>query len=297
MFITKRALSRRTFCAAWARRWRCRSSTRWCRPDGHGADRGAGAAVRRVFVPLGERPGYWTPTTVGANFELQHDPEAARGVPQSHDVVSQLCDPLDGHATTVAAWLSGAIPKRTLAENVHIGVTVDQVIAEQIGRKRRSRRWSWPPRTSRAGSAAATRLQLRLHEHDLVEERDHADADGDQSASRVRAHVRRPRHERPAPRADGDRPQRARFAARRAQGSEQRAGRRDLTRLNDYLENVREIEQRIQKAEKQRDQRRGPRRAGGDPGGVRGPCRADVRPDGARLRGDLTRVVHVHEVT
>ena len=48
-------------------------------------------------------------------------------------VVSELCDPLDGHATTVAAWLSGAIPKRTLAEDVHAGVTIDQVIAEQIG--------------------------------------------------------------------------------------------------------------------------------------------------------------------
>ena len=50
-------------------------------------------------------------------------------------VVSQLCDPLDGHATTVAAWLSGAIPKRTFAEDVHAGVTVDQVIADKIGQE------------------------------------------------------------------------------------------------------------------------------------------------------------------
>ena len=48
-------------------------------------------------------------------------------------VVSELCDPLDGHATTVAAWLSGTIPKRTIAEDVHNGITIDQVIAKQIG--------------------------------------------------------------------------------------------------------------------------------------------------------------------
>jgi hypothetical protein len=48
-------------------------------------------------------------------------------------MVSELCDPLDGHATTVAAWLSGTIPKRTIAEDVHNGITIDQVIAKQIG--------------------------------------------------------------------------------------------------------------------------------------------------------------------
>ena len=38
-----------------------------------------------IFVPLGERPGYWTPKTVGENFELTHDLEAARGVPRPRD--------------------------------------------------------------------------------------------------------------------------------------------------------------------------------------------------------------------
>jgi hypothetical protein len=50
-------------------------------------------------------------------------------------VVSELCDPLDGHATTVSAWLSGAIPKKTFAEDVYSGETVDQVIARKIGQE------------------------------------------------------------------------------------------------------------------------------------------------------------------
>ena len=88
-----------------------------------------------MFVPLGERPGFWDPTTIGTNFELNAIMKPLEEFRSHMTVVSQLCDPLDGHATTVAAWLSGAIPKRTLAENVNNGVTVDQVIADQIGQE------------------------------------------------------------------------------------------------------------------------------------------------------------------
>ena len=86
-----------------------------------------------IFVPLGERPGYWEPPTTGPHFELSPILKPLAKYQKHMTVVSQLCDPLDGHATTVAAWLSGVIPKRTLAEDVHAGVTVDQVIAEHIG--------------------------------------------------------------------------------------------------------------------------------------------------------------------
>jgi hypothetical protein len=92
--------------------------------------------VRRfgvVFVPLGERPGFWTPKTVGENFELTPILKPLEPFRDRLTVVSELCDPLDGHATTVAAWLSGVVPKRTIAEDVHNGVTIDQVIAKQIG--------------------------------------------------------------------------------------------------------------------------------------------------------------------
>src|SRR5438128_7415522 len=86
-----------------------------------------------VFVPLGERPGYWTPKTVGANFEFTPILKSLEPFRNSITVVSELCDPLDGHAVTVAAWLSGSVPFRTIAENVRAGVTIDQVIASKIG--------------------------------------------------------------------------------------------------------------------------------------------------------------------
>src|SRR5690606_487010 len=49
-------------------------------------------------------------------------------------VVSQLSNPIAGHAVSVASWLSGSIPKRTVAEDVRAGKTIDQVIADEIGK-------------------------------------------------------------------------------------------------------------------------------------------------------------------
>jgi len=86
-----------------------------------------------IFVPLGERPGYWTPKTVGANFEFTPILKSLEPFRDSITVVSELCDPLDGHAVTVAAWLSGSVPFKTIAENVRAGTTIDQVIAARIG--------------------------------------------------------------------------------------------------------------------------------------------------------------------
>src|SRR3989442_6769847 len=86
-----------------------------------------------VFVPLGERPGYWTPSRVGADFEFTPILKPLEAFRNSITVVSELCNPLDGHAVSVAAWLSGSVPFRTVAENVRAGITIDQVIANKIG--------------------------------------------------------------------------------------------------------------------------------------------------------------------
>ena len=88
-----------------------------------------------VFVPHGERPGYWTPKKVGADFELSPILEPLTDFREDLTVVSELCDPVDVHAVTVAARLSGSIPKRTVAEDVYAGITIDQVIAKKIGRE------------------------------------------------------------------------------------------------------------------------------------------------------------------
>ncbi len=48
-------------------------------------------------------------------------------------VVSQLCNPISGHGVSVASWLTGTVPKKTTAEDVKAGTSVDQLIAGKIG--------------------------------------------------------------------------------------------------------------------------------------------------------------------
>ncbi len=87
-----------------------------------------------VFIPHGERPGFWNPATVGAGFEPSVILQPLKPHLDELTVVSQLANPISGHGVTVASWLSGTVPKRTVAEDVRAGKTIDQVIADKIGR-------------------------------------------------------------------------------------------------------------------------------------------------------------------
>jgi hypothetical protein len=86
-----------------------------------------------VIVPHGERPGYWTPPAVGRDVELSTILAPLAPYRDELTVVSQLSNPVSGHGVSVASWLSGSVPKRTTAEDVRAGVTIDQLIARKIG--------------------------------------------------------------------------------------------------------------------------------------------------------------------
>ncbi len=86
-----------------------------------------------VFIPHGERPGVWNPATVGAGFEPSVILQPLAPRLRELTIVSQLANPISGHGVTVASWLSGTVPKRTVAEDVRAGKTIDQVIADKIG--------------------------------------------------------------------------------------------------------------------------------------------------------------------
>jgi hypothetical protein len=86
-----------------------------------------------VFVPHGERPGFWNPDKVGAHFAPSTILKPLAPHIDELTIVSQLANPVAGHGVTVASWLSGTVPKRTVAEDVRAGKTIDQVIADKIG--------------------------------------------------------------------------------------------------------------------------------------------------------------------
>ena len=205
-----------------------------------------------VFVPLGERPGYWTPKNVGADFDFTPILKPLEPFRNSMTVISELCDPLDGHAVTVAAWLSGSIPFRTIAENVKAGTTIDQVIANKIGQDTplpslelaTEDFTGWIGGCDTAYSCAymntiswktpTTPLPMEINPRVVFERM----------------------FGRPGTRAQRlERMQEDRSILDSVREDvvdlQKRLGSKDRARLSEYLDHVREIEERIQKAEKQ----------------------------------------------
>lgn len=205
-----------------------------------------------VFVPLGERPGYWTPSKVGKDFDFTPILQPLEPFRNYMTIVSELCDPLDGHAVTVAAWLSGSIPKRTIAEDVRCGITIDQVIAQCIGRDTvfPSLEVATEDFTGYIGGcdpayacAYMNTLCWRTPTEPLPME------------INPRTVFER-LFGRPGTRAQRqERIQTGRSILDSIQDElrdlERELGTRDKARLSDYLENVREVERRLQKAERQ----------------------------------------------
>ena len=114
------------------------------------------------------------------------------------------------------------------------------------GRTHRFHHSSWPLKISRATWADAIRVQLRVHEHHLLVVGDLTGPDGDQPTSRVRALVGRPG-------TSAQRQQRMQTdksildsLGDDVKELERGLGTRDLGRLHEYLDRVREVERRIQ---------------------------------------------------
>src|SRR6185295_3421744 len=205
-----------------------------------------------AMVPLGERPGYWTPKGVGSNFEFSPILKPLEGFRDHVTVVSNLCNPLDGHAVSVGAWLTGAVPKRTIAEDVLAGTSIDQVVAKQIGQETvfPSLELATEDFTGYIGGCdpayscaymntiswknPTTPLPMEINPRIVFERMFGRPGTSEQRIQRMA----KDRSILDSIKAD-------------VADLENGLGPRDRIRLNDYLENVREIERRIQRAEKQ----------------------------------------------
>jgi hypothetical protein len=205
-----------------------------------------------VFLPLGERPGYWTPEKVGTDFAFTPILKPLESFRNSMTIVSNLCDPMDGHAVTVSAWLSGSIAKQTMAENIHCGTTIDQLLAKQIGRETvfPSLELATEDFTGYIGGCDPAYACAYMN---TISWRTPTEPLPMEINPRVVFERMFGRPGTPAQRL-------ARMQTEQSilddvkddvNDLERGLGQRDRNRLGDYLENVREIEQRIQKAEKQ----------------------------------------------
>ena len=136
MFITKRSLPRRTVLKGIGATLALPLLDAMV-PALTATQRTAAAPTRRfgaIFVPMGERPSHWTPATTGAGFEFSPILKPLEPFRNAVTVVSNLDRPLAGtHAVSSGTWLTGSAPKRTEAEDFLAGTSLDQIIASRIG--------------------------------------------------------------------------------------------------------------------------------------------------------------------
>ncbi|MFO0825565.1 MAG: DUF1552 domain-containing protein [Gemmataceae bacterium] len=106
-----------------------------------------GAPNRMCFcyVPNGKNMVDWTPKTEGANFELTPILEPLKAVRDDILVLTGLTadkarphgDGGGDHARALAAFLTGAQPKKTEGVDIRVGISVDQVAAARLADKTR----------------------------------------------------------------------------------------------------------------------------------------------------------------
>jgi Protein of unknown function (DUF1552) len=137
MFITKMSLPRRTFLRGMGVTVALPLLEAMI-PALTAVARTAASPVRRagfIYVPHGAVMSEWTPTTVDAAFELRPILKPLEPFRDSLTIVSGLARPIESynHAGAVSAWLSGVPAKKTEAEDVRLGPTIDQILARHIG--------------------------------------------------------------------------------------------------------------------------------------------------------------------
>ena len=91
-----------------------------------------------VYIPHGAIMDRWTPADAGSNFELTPILKPLEPFRDSLNIVTNLTRPeqtgIDtNHAGAPASWLAGVPPKRTAGPDYSLGITLDQVVARTIG--------------------------------------------------------------------------------------------------------------------------------------------------------------------
>ncbi|MEQ1759893.1 MAG: DUF1552 domain-containing protein [Vicinamibacterales bacterium] len=98
--------------------------------------RAAGRAKRAAFIYFsnGTVPDQWTPTSTGADFEYSRILKPLERFRSSSVVVSGLGNKVEGtHPTAASGWLTGVSAKPTEGDDVFNNTSIDQVIAAKIG--------------------------------------------------------------------------------------------------------------------------------------------------------------------
>ena len=205
-----------------------------------------------VYMPMGAHMPEWTPQQTGRLTELSPSLRSLAPVIDQLTVVTnlELRNAYPGtHATSNAAFLSAATAKWTESTDYYLGTTVDQIAAKQMGQETRlpsielamdllttvgqcDNGYACVYQNNLSWSSPTTPLPAEAHPRVAFER---LFGEGGSSADR-RAELRKN-----ASLLDWMREDIARLQSK--------VGPSDRTKVNDYLDTVREVERRIQKAE------------------------------------------------
>ena len=98
-----------------------------------------------LHVPHGASPGYWRPTGAGKAWQLSRILQPIAAFKDRLTVISgtdhRMATSLSpeesagDHSRTAAVYLTSAHPKRTEGQDIYAGVSIDQVLAQEIGQE------------------------------------------------------------------------------------------------------------------------------------------------------------------
>ena len=262
MFLTKRALPRRTFLRGVGTTLALPLLESMVPAMTALAQSPASPPMRfgAVYVPNGATMKHWLPATTGNGFEFSPILKPLEPFNDRVNVIGNLSraggKSVTDHAVSSAGWLSGAVAKQTEAEDISVGISVDQVIARQIGQDTQfpSLELATEDFTGYVGgcvpgyscaymntiswASPTTPLPMEINPRTAFERMFGRPGTPAERAARL--------HE------DRSILDSIREEARQLQ---RRVGSQDKARLTDYLDNVREIERRIVRTEAQNTER------------------------------------------
>ena len=254
MFITKRAISRRTILRG--------IGTTLALPllDGMvpaltAIGKTAATAPMRfggIYVPMGMIMENWTPKTTGSGFELTPIMQPLAPFKDRLTIVSGLNNAGVGHPGAASAFLTDVRAKG--GANILAGVSMDQLVAQKIGQDNKfpslelgleslamvgdCENANCGYLTTLAYSTPTTPLPAETNPREVFE-RLFGDPENTTPAKRL-ARIRENRSLLDSLTAD-------------VADLQRRIGHGDRAKVNEYLDAVREVERRIQKAEKEND--------------------------------------------
>jgi len=208
-----------------------------------------------IYVPNGAIMEQWIPERVGAGFDFKPILKPIEAFKDQMVVVSNLTRSHPGsqvgdHAVSAAGFLTGVWPKRTEAEDVLANTSVDQVVAQQIGQDTPfpsievatedftgyvgacSPGFNCAYLNTVSWSTPSTPLPMDINPRVVFERMFGQAGSPAQRAARIR-----------------DERSMLDSISAEARQLQRGLGARDNQRVTEYLDNLREIERRIQRAE------------------------------------------------